>query len=174
MDLGGPRDVAITDFLADTNPDAVLQFITDWVTGDVDAAGKHVADQAVGEVTTLVARLNGRVVGLVTLRWTSNNPAFADRDIPLVHQIAVAQDFRRAGVAMALMDSAEQLAAARGKSTVGITVGLFGQYGPAQRLYAKRGYLPDGRGACRGRVPLRLGETVEIDHEVILWLTKDL
>ena len=174
MDSGGRGHVIISDFLADNEPDAVLHFMTAWVTGDTDAARDHVADRGDDGGTTLVARLEDRVVGLVTLRWTSDNPAFADRDIPLVHQIVVAPEFRRSRVATALMDSAEQLAATRGRSTVGITVGLFDEYGPAQRLYARRGYVPDGRGACRGRVPLRLGDTVEVDHDLILWLTKEL
>jgi len=56
----------------------------------------------------------------------------------------------------------------------GITVGLFDDYGPAQRLYAKRGYVPDGRGACQGQRPLKQGETITTDHDLILWLTKDL
>lgn len=174
MDAGARRNIAITDYLADSDPDAVLQFITDWVTADAGAARDHVADHTGGEGTTLVARLDGQVVGLVTVRWTSRNPAFAERGIPLVHQVAVASEFRRSGVATALMDAAEQLAAARGKRCMGITVGLFDEYGPAQRMYAKRGYVPDGRGACRGREPLRRGETVEVDHDLILWLTKDL
>ncbi len=89
--------------------------MTAWVTGDTDAARDHVADRGDDGGTTLVARLEDRVVGLVTLRWTSDNPAFADRDIPLVHQIVVAPEFRRSRVATALMDSAEQLAATRGR-----------------------------------------------------------
>ena len=168
------RNIAISNYLMDSDPDAVLHFIGEWVTGDSDAARDQLADHVEGGGTTLIARLDGHVAGVVTLRWTSRNPAFAERDIPLVHQLAVALEFRRCGVATALMDSAEQLVAARGRRSVGITVGLFDEYGPAQRLYAKRGYVPDGRGVCRGRVPLRRGETVEVDHDLILWLVKDL
>ncbi|GAB3411246.1 GNAT family N-acetyltransferase [Flindersiella endophytica] len=174
MESAGHRSVAITDYLSDPEPDAVLGFLAEWVTEDADAARHHVADHDTGEGTTLVARLDGVVVGLVTVRWTSRNPSFAEQGIPLVHQLAVAPSFRRLGVATALLEAAEQLAAARGRSRVGITVGLFDEYGPAQRLYAKRGYLPDGRGACTGQVPLRLGDTVEVGHDLILWLTKDL
>jgi len=55
------------------------------------------------------------------------------------------------------MDAAEQLARDRGIATLGITVGLFDDYGPAQRLYARRGYIPDGRGACQGQRALHRG-----------------
>ena len=71
------------------------------------------------------------------------------------------------------MDAAEELIATRATQT-GITVGLFDEYGPAQRLYAKRGYVPDGRDACQGLRPLIQGEPITVDHDLILWLTKDL
>jgi len=61
----------------------------------------------------------------------------------------VAGPFRRRGVATPLIAAAEQLARDHGIATLGITVGLFDEYGPAQRLYGWRGYIPDGRGACR-------------------------
>ena len=82
--------------------------------------------------------------------------------------------FRRRGVATLLMDAAEQLARDRGIATLGITVGLFDEYGPAQRLYGRRGYIPDGRGACRGQRPLSKGMHVTMDDDLIIWLTKDL
>lgn len=167
-------DSAITDFGTDPHPGAVLDFLAEWVTGSRAAADQHVADHPGGQGTTLVARLDQTVAGLVTLRWTSNNPALADRNIPLVHQLMVAPGYRRRGVATALMDAAEQLAAQRGRRAVGITVGLFDEYGPAQRLYVQRGYVPDGRGACQARTPLREGQIVTMDHSLIIWLIKDL
>jgi len=59
-------------------------------------------------------------------------------------------------------------------TTLGITVGLFDEYGPAQRMYARRGYIPDGRGACQGQRPLSEGTQVRLDHDVIIWLTEEL
>lgn len=169
----GPDALMITDFLEDPDQSAVIDFLAQWATGSHEAALDHVADHATGQGTTLVARMQGTVAGLVTLRWTSRNPLFAERGIPLVHQLAVSQSYRRRGIATELMDAAERLALERGRDTIGITVGLSDQYGAAQRLYAKRGYLPDGRGACLGRVPTRGGQNVEIDS-LIIWLTKDL
>jgi hypothetical protein len=72
------------------------------------------------------------------------------------------------------MNAAEELASDRGTVTLGITVGLFDEYGPAQRLYALRGYVPDGRGACRGQEPLSKGSRVIMDDDLIIWLTKEL
>jgi hypothetical protein len=62
------------------------------------------------------------------------------------------------------MDAAEEVARDRGVVALGITVGLSGEYGPAQRLYALRGYVPDGRGAGRGQQPVSKGARV-IGHE---------
>src|ERR1700746_1733758 len=87
---------------------------------------------------------------------------------PLLHQLAVAGPVRRQGVATLLMDAAEQLARDRGIATLGITVGLFDKYGPAQRLYGRRGYIPDGRGACRGQRPLTKGMQVTMDDDLII------
>jgi GNAT superfamily N-acetyltransferase len=78
-----------------------------------------------------------------------NYAGFRRRGIPLVHQLAVAGPLRRQGIGTLLMDAAGQLARGRRIATLGITVGLFDKYGPAQRLYGQRGYIPDGRGACQ-------------------------
>ncbi len=104
----------------------------------------------------------------------SNYAGFRRRGIPLVHQIAVAGPSRRRGAATLLMDAAEQLARDGGIATLGITVGLFDEHGPAQQLYGRRGYIPDCRGACRGQRPLSKGMQVTMDDDLIIWLTKDL
>lgn len=70
--------------------------------------------------------------------------------------------------------AAEQRAVDRGIATLGISVGLFDAYGPTQRMYGRRGYIPDGRGACQGHRPLSEGAQVRLDHDVMIWLTKEL
>jgi hypothetical protein len=53
------------------------------------------------------------------------------------------------GVGSLLLDCAEKEALTKSQ-IIGIGVGLYagadGGYGPAQRLYVKRGYIPDGQG----------------------------
>ncbi len=80
---------------------------------------------------------------------------------------------RRGGGATLLMEAAGHLARDRGITTLGITAGLSGQYGPAQRMYGRRGYIPDGRDACQGQRPLSQGMQVSMGHDLITWLTKD-
>jgi GNAT superfamily N-acetyltransferase len=95
----------------------------------------------------------------------SGYAGFRSRGIPLIHQVAVAGPFRHQGVATLLLDAAGQLARDRGIATLGITAGRSGEYGPAQRLYGRRGYVPDGRGACQGQRPPRKGMLVTTDDD---------
>ena len=85
----------------------------------------------------------------------------------------VRPDYRRRGNASALLDHAEQLIGAR-SDFAGIGFGLYADYGAAQRLYTKRGYLPDGRGAHYGGRPVIAGETYPVDDDLLLYLVKRL
>jgi GNAT superfamily N-acetyltransferase len=156
------------------NFEASVQFLIWWVSDSAAEARTYLADHGEPTGASLIAVHGDEVAGYVAIVWESNFAGFRDRGIPLVHQLAVAGPFRRQGVATLLMDAAEQLARDRGVTTLGITVGLFDEYGPAQRLYVQRGYVPDGRGACLAQRPLRKGMQVTIDHDLIMWLTKDL
>jgi len=132
------------------NSESAVRFLTEWVVDGEAGARRYLADHSEPAGASLVAASGHDVAGYVAIVWESNFAGFRDRGIPLVHQIAVAGPFRRQGVATLLMDAAEQLARDRGIATLGITVGLFAEYGPAQRLYGRRGYVPDGRGGMPG------------------------
>jgi GNAT superfamily N-acetyltransferase len=151
-----------------------VQFLAEWVSDGEAGAREHLASHTGAGGASLIAVHDDRAVGFASILWDSDYAGFRERGIPLLHQLAVSGPFRRQGVATLLMDAAEDLARVRGITVLGITVGLFDEYGPAQRLYARRGYVPDGRGACQGQRPLSQGMPVTMDHDLILWLTKDL
>jgi len=46
------------------------------------------------------------------------------------------------------------------------------EYGPAQRLYGERGYVPDGRGVTIDAREPSEGETVVLDDSLVLTLMK--
>jgi hypothetical protein len=71
------------------------------------------------------------------------------------------------------MDQAEEEIAKR-FSIVGIGVGMYPDYGNAQRLYVKRGYVPDGRGLTYGGKVLAPMETVVNDDDLVLYFEKQL
>jgi len=160
--------------LDEGNSELAVRFLIAWVSDGEAEARRYLADHGEPDGASFIATDGPDVIGYAAIVWESNYAGFRSRGIPLVHQIAVAGPFRRRGVATRLMDAVEQLACDRGIATLGITVGLFDEYGPAQRLYGRRGYVPDGRGACRGQEPLRKGMQVTIDDDLLIWLTKDL
>ncbi|RED65139.1 hypothetical protein DFP98_12130 [Cohnella phaseoli] len=64
--------------------------------------------------------------------------------------------------------------AARTSGTVGLGVGLYEDYGNAQRLYGKRGYIPDGRGLMYANEAVHPGRTVTVDDDLLLYMVKQL
>jgi hypothetical protein len=71
------------------------------------------------------------------------------------------------------MDEAERIIGQH-SSVAGIAVGLYADYGPAQRLYALRGYVPDTRGIYVGGQPVLPGTQVLVNDDLLLYLTKNL
>lgn len=81
--------------------------------------------------------------------------------------------FRRRGIGSQLLEVAERTAAAK-SNQVGIGVGLYADYGAAQKLYVKRGYVPDGRGITYNYLPLAPDSMTTLDDDLVLWLIKRL
>jgi GNAT superfamily N-acetyltransferase len=120
------------------NSEQAVRFLTEWVCDGEAEARRYLAGHSEPEGASLVATRGNDVIGLVAILWESNYAGFRCRGIPLVHQVAVARPFRRQGIATLLMDTVEQLARDLGIAELGITVGLFDEYGAAQRLYGRR------------------------------------
>ena len=127
-----------------------------------------------GERVTLVAMQDDKALGYGSLVWRSSYKRFAASGIPEIHDVATAKRFRRMGVAKTIIASLEEIAAKRGRLHVGIGVGLYADYGSAQRLYASLGYAPDGFGATYRGSPVEPGAQYRVDDDFILWLTKAL
>lgn len=120
-----------------------------------------------------VAFVQDQFAGYVTVYWQSGYNPFRQRNIPEIMDFNVLPRFRRMGIGTQLMDKAEA-EIARVSSTAGIGVGMTPDYGAAQRLYVLRGYIPDGNGLYyRGR-PVRHGEGINADDDLVLYLTKEL
>ena len=115
----------------------------------------------------------GTFAGYVTLNWRPTYPPLAEAGLPEIADLNVLPDYRRRGIATALLDAAEQMAAERFEE-IGIGVGLHPGYNAAQRLYAMRGYIPDGLGVTYREWPVTEGEVVPFDDDLVLHWTKRL
>lgn len=108
------------------------------------------------------------------MQWSSEDPIFAERGVPEIKDLNVLPRFRGDGVGSALLEAAEELIRER-SGVAGLRVGLHAGYGAAQRLYVRRGYVPDGSGAVDAAgesVPEGAG--VVLDDDVTLRLFKEL
>jgi len=120
-----------------------------------------------------VAHVDGRFAGYVTLHWNPLYSGIAGKGVPEIQDLNVLPEYRRQGIATRLIDRAEQSAAARAAS-VAVGVGLHPGYNAAQRLYAQRGYAPDGLGVTYEDRYVEAGELVRFDDELVLHLLKPL
>ena len=99
-----------------------------------------------GKRVTLVAELEGRIVGYTNVIWEPGYESFRVQGIPEINDMNVVAPLRRNGIGTRMIEAAEQVARGRGKTTVGIGVGMTADYAIAQRLYPKLGYVHDGTG----------------------------
>ena len=130
-------------------------------------------EQERGDLDVLVATVDGPFAGYATVKWKPEYPPFADAGIPEIQDLNVLPQHRRRGIGTALMDAAEALAGKR-STTVGIGVGMYADYGNAQRLYVLRGYVPDGRGLTYNGRTLEPMESTVNDDDLVLYFTKRL
>ena len=92
------------------------------------------------DTTFLVAELNGKVVGFVRaeLRPPPTLPILAPVSMFLIEEVVVDQNYRRKGIARALMAEVEN--AARAKGITHIHLNVWGFNGSAKALYENLGY----------------------------------
>jgi ribosomal protein S18 acetylase RimI-like enzyme len=121
----------------------------------------------------LIAEYGGEFAGYLTILWMSAYKYFWDNNIPEIADLNVLIKYRRRGIATELMAEAESIVA-QDYDAVGIGVGLILDYGAAQRLYVKLGYMPDGFGASKHGRYLKYGDEVAADDDLVLCFTKRL
>ncbi len=132
---------------------------------------RYVAEEEQGLRLTFMAERGGAALGYVTLILRPESGPFAGRGWPEVADFNVFEPYRRQGVGTALMDAAESAAAAYA-DTVTIGVGLHAGYGAAQRMYVRRGYVPDGSGVWYGGRPLEPYAPCVNDDDLVLYFSK--
>lgn len=129
--------------------------------------------QESGTRDIIVAEYNNVFTGYVTIKWESDYPPFQQKGIPEIVDFNVLKKHQRLGIGTALMDEAERRIKSK-SDFAGIGFGVYKDYGAAQILYIRRGYIPDGNGLVKDSIPIEFGETIVIDHSIVFHLIKKL
>ncbi|HEY2810975.1 MAG TPA: GNAT family N-acetyltransferase [Rhabdochlamydiaceae bacterium] len=131
-------------------------------------------EQQKGIRTVAVIEKDHEILGYGSLLRKSQCCYLATANIPEINAIWIDEDYRKQGLGTALIKWIENLAIQGGYSRIGIGVGLYRDYGPAQQLYFQLGYIPEGSGITYKGQPSVAGQSYPLDDELLLWLTKAL
>ena len=131
---------------------------------------RYFKEQESGEREVLVAEVEGALAGYITILSCAKQGPFAEI-YPELSDFNVFEPFQNQGIGNLLLEEAEkQVRLISDKVTLG--VGLHSGYGPAQRLYIKRGYIPDGSGVWYRNQPLEMNDTIQNNDDLVLYLSK--
>ena len=145
-------------------------FINQGWPGREEILARYFLEQKCGEREVLVAGIDGAVAGYITILPSAKHGPFAEV-YPELSDFNVFEPFRNQGVGNQLLEEAEnRVKLFSDKVTLG--VGLHSGYGPAQRLYIKRGYIPDGSGVWYRNQPLEMNDTIQNNDDLVLYLSK--
>lgn len=126
-----------------------------------------------GRCIALAAEYKGSIAGYISIYPNSDWGALGGKGFSEIVDFGVLEKFRRLGIGSRLMDAAEQIAS-QCADTVYLEVGLHSGYGSAQRMYVKRGYIPDGSGVWyKGAVCPCYSECAN-DDDLVLCMSKKL
>ena len=145
-------------------------FISQGWPGREEILARYFLEQKSKEREVLVAEIDGVVAGYITILPSAKHGPFAEV-YPELSDFNVFEPFRNQGVGNQLLEEAEKrVKLISNKVTLG--VGLHLGYGPAQRLYIKRGYIPDGSGVWYRNQPLEMNATIQNNDDLVLYLSK--
>jgi len=133
----------------------------------------HLREQKDGKCIAILAERDGQAAGYIHVYPDAQWGPLGGQGYPEIVDFGVLEKFRRQGVGGKLMDTAESMAAEYAP-LVYLAVGLHKYYGPAQRLYIKRGYLPDGSGVWYADKPCEPYGMYRNDDDLNLYLVKKL
>ena len=146
-------------------------FINQGWPGREEILARYFLEQECGEREVSVAEVEGVVAGYITILPIAKHGPFAGMS-PELSDFNVFEPFQNQGIGNLLMEEAEnRVKLISDKVTLG--VGLHSGYGPAQRLYIRRGYIPDGSGVWYQNQPLEMNATIQNNDDLVLYLSKE-
>ena len=120
-----------------------------------------------------VAEFESEMAGYTTLIKNTSSGPFANKGIPEIVDFNVFRKYQRKGIGNKILDVAEKVALEL-SNIVSLGVGLHYGYGAAQRIYVKRGYIPDGSGVWYKNKQLEQYCDCCNDDDLVLYFSKSL
>ena len=133
---------------------------------------RYFKEQESGEREVLVAEVEGAVAGYITILPDAKQGPFAGM-APELSDFNVFEHFQNQGIGNLLLEESEERVRLI-SDKVTLSVGLHSGYGPAQRLYIKRGYIPDGTGVWYQNHQPAMNAVCEDIGDLVLYLSKNL
>ncbi len=134
---------------------------------------KYYKEQQEGRRFVVFAKVDGKAVGYATLLSCNPHGPEALRSLPVVNDFNVLEGYQHHGIGNSILDRIEAQAATM-SDEIALGVGMHPGYGSAQRLYVKRGYVPDGSGVWYRDVLLPMNGACCNDDDLVLYLSKKL
>lgn len=139
----------------------------------IEVLESYYKDQENNKKKIFIAEYNGDVAGYTTLIFSDSVGPFAHKEFPVVVDFSVFIKYRNKGIGNKILDVVEDYAS-KISDTICLGVGLHSGYGSAQRMYIKRGYVPDGTGVWYQDKNLEQYADCKNDDDLILYLSKSL
>jgi ribosomal protein S18 acetylase RimI-like enzyme len=167
------NNIVIRD-MAETDPiDIYTEEIEQGHHRTVEQFNMRLKDREKNIAVPLVAEYNGKIAGYVNVYMNAKPNPYVNAAFYEIIDFGVFGKYRRHGIGSKLMDVADEIVA-KYDDTVYLSVGLHSGYGSAQRMYIKRGYIPDGLGVKYGDAACIPYQTYCIDDDLVLGLSKKL
>lgn len=168
------NDILIRD-MVESDPEVITheEHLQGWIHQKKEKYEQRLKDVADNKCVALVAEYKGEVAGYFNIYPNTMCGLYAGKGFPELIDLGVFKKFRNHGIGNILMQVAEDIAK-KYADTVIIGVGLHRDYGAAQRMYVKRGYVPDGSGIWWQGKPLEPYTDLKNDDEAALYMSKKL
>lgn len=168
------NDILIRDML-ESDPEIITEeeHLQGWAHQKVEKYKQRLQDVATGKCVALVAEYRGHIAGYFNIYFNTMCSLFGGQGYPELIDLGVLKKYRNHGIGNILMQVAENISR-KYADTVVIGVGLHRDYGAAQRMYVKRGFIPDGSGIWWRGKPLEPYADMKNDDEVTLYMIKKL
>ncbi|MDH8679935.1 GNAT family N-acetyltransferase [Fusibacter bizertensis] len=141
---------------------------------NIEVYKKYYKDQELKVKYVFVAEYEGNIAGYTTLLSKATKGPFVQSEFPEIVDLCVFEKYQNKGIANKILDIVENIASDI-SNNVTLSVGLHSGYGAAQRIYVKRGYIPDGSGVWYNDRQLeQYSEKCSNDDSLVLYFSKQL